>query len=215
MKRVLIFFLSFIFVSSLYAKAEKWIIDDAHTKIGFEISHLLISSVEGRYNKFGGEIVYDAKEKDPKVLAKTASFKVEIDASSIDTGDDKRDNHLRSPDFFNVKKKGHEKIVFKSTRVRSKDGKRLKVMGDLTINGVTKPVTIKFKYLGSATAYDVLRVAFTGKLKIKREDFNLTWNDGEVKASSVVGKVAEASGAVGSEVEIDLKVQAKRAADLK
>ena len=197
-----------------FSKTEKWIIDRDHTKIGFEVPHLLISSVEGQFNEFTGEVMYDIANKDIKDLIKRMKFNVNIKANSIDTGNEKRDTHLKSPDFFNVKKKGHESIKFQSSSVTSVNGKRFRVNGNLTINKVTKPVTIAFKYLGSAKAYGILKVAFIGKVKIKREDFGLNWNDGEVKATNFAGKIAEAAGAVGNEVKIEIKLQAKRASDL-
>lgn len=197
---------------NVFSKAEKWIIDAAHTKIGFEVSHLIISSVEGKFKTFSGDLMFDVKDTNKSL--KDFSFGVVIDSNSIDTSNDKRDKHLKSADFFDVKKKGHEKIIFKSTKVISTDGKKFKVAGSLKMAGKTKPVTIDFKYLGSADAYDVKRIAFKGSLVIKRKDFGLGWNDGEVSSTNAFGKVAEAAGAIGSEVEIEIKLEAKRSADL-
>lgn len=215
MKRILVF-ITFITMTNLsLAKVEKWIIDESHSKIGFEVPHMIISSVEGRFGKFKGEIQYDTEEKNPQAVNQTTQFMTEIETASISTENDKRDSHLKGPDFFNIKKKGHDKIMFKSNKVASNDGKRLKVSGDLTLNNVTKKVTIDMRYKGMAKAYRVNRIVFKGKLKIKREDFNLAWNDGVVKASNMAGKVAEATGAIGSEVSIQLSIQAQRAIDLK
>jgi polyisoprenoid-binding protein YceI len=197
---------------SAFAKAEKWVIDNAHTKIGFEVPHLIISSVDGKFKTFSGDLTFDLKK--PKDSVKDFSFDVSIDTNSIDTGNTKRDKHLMSADFFNVKKKGNDKITFKSTKVKTHDGKKFKVTGKFTVNGKTKEITVYFKYLGSADVYDVKRIAFTGKATIKREDFNLGWNDGEVTASNAVGKLAEAAGTIGSDVVISIKLQAKRKSDL-
>jgi len=194
---------------NLQAKTESWIIDKAHTKVGFEISHLIISSVEGRFTDFSGKLSFDLTN-----TKNTGDFKLDANVvtSSIDTGNAKRDKHLKSPDFFNATK--HKSLKFVSTSFTTSDGKSYKVTGKLTISGITKDVVFDTKFLGSAEAYDVKRVAFVGKTTIKREDFGLTWNDGEVKASTIAGKLAEATGAIGSDVTIELKVQAKRAADL-
>jgi polyisoprenoid-binding protein YceI len=199
-------------VFSAFGKAEQWVIDNAHTKIGFEVPHLIISSVDGKFKSFAGELTFDVKET--KKSARDFSFAVSIDTNSIDTGNEKRDKHLRSLDFFNVTKKGNEKITFTSKEVTTTDGKVFKVSGKFSANGKSKDITINFRYLGSAEAYDIKRIAFVGTTKIKREDFGLGWNDGEVSASNAVGKLAEAAGTIGSEVEIKIKLQAKRKADL-
>lgn len=193
-----------------YSKISNWSIDAAHSKIGFEISHLLISSVEGRFNRFSGKIKFDTEERNPTLIMKETAFEVDIDTDSIDTGNVKRDNHLKSSDFFNVKKLGHEKIKFRTKKISTTNGKKLKVTGDLTINNKTKLVTVVFKYLGAARLYDIDRIAFSGNLRIKREDFGLLWNDGAVKASTVAGKIVEATGAIGSEVKINIKIQATK-----
>ena len=184
---------------SAQAKSEKWIIDTAHSKIGFEISHLVIATVEGKFTQFSGDIFFDASDKGN--AKSSLKIKTSIDASTIDTGNEKRDQHLKSGDFFDVKK--FPKVTFVSTRVASKDNRNLKIEGDLTMAGVTKKVTLDTTYLGAVEAYDVKRIAFKATTTIKREDFGLKWND-----------VVEAGPVVGSEVTIELRIQAKRAADL-
>lgn len=186
-----------IFNSS--AKSEKWIIDTAHSKVGFEISHLVISTVEGRFTGFKGSVMFDVK--DP--LKGKAGFKIDatIDSNTIDTSNDKRDKHLRSADFFDVKK--NPKIRFVTKKVATTDGKYFKITGELTMAGKTKSVTLDTKYLGSVDAYDVKRISFKATTRVKRSDFGLTWND-----------IVEAGPVVGSEVEIEIRIQAKRAADL-
>lgn len=165
-------------------------IDPLHTKVGFSIAHLVIAEVEGRFDKFEGTILVDAK---------TAKSSVEtaIDVASIDTGIKDRDDHLRSADFFDVAK--NPKMTFKSKKV-ALSGKNLTVDGDLTIKGITKPVTLKGKYLGAVKdGYGQDKVAFDLSTTIKRQDFGLTW-------SSMV----EAGPVVGDEVTISLKVQAAK-----
>ncbi|OUR99661.1 hypothetical protein A9Q84_01160 [Halobacteriovorax marinus] len=196
---------SLILVAALFystftlAKTEAWVIDNAHSKVGFEITHLIISTVEGKFNKFSGILKFDASN--PLKSIKGFSFQTDIDAASIDTSNGKRDKHLRSADFFDVKK--NPKVKFISTKVTSKDGKKFDIHGKLTMAGVTKNVVLKTKYLGSVDAYDVKRISFVAKTTVKREDFGLTWND-----------IVESGPVVGSEVEIELRIQAKRKADL-
>jgi polyisoprenoid-binding protein YceI len=163
-------------------------IDAAHSKLGFEVPHLVVSSVEGKFTDFEGTIVVDPKLEKSKVelTAKTAS---------IDTSNKDRDEHLKSPDFFDVKK--FDKLTFKSKKV-SGTPEALKVEGDLTMHGVTKPVTLDGKYTGAVKdPWGNERIAFKATTKIKRQDFGLVWT-----------KVVEAGPVVGDEITIDLKVEA-------
>ena len=163
-------------------------LDAMHSKVGFEVSHLVIATVEGRFTDFQGELVLA-----PKVDQSTLN--VTIKTASIDTSVPKRDDHLRSADFFDATK--YPEIIFKSKKI-SGSLQALRVVGDFTMHGVTREVTLDAKYLGEVKdGYGNLKVAFDGKTKIKREDFGLKW-------SSMV----EAGPVVGSEVTIDLKVQA-------
>lgn len=167
-------------------------IDPTHSKVGFEIPHLVISSVEGRFNKYEGSITLDnAFEK--------SSFKASVDIASIDTGEPKRDDHLKSPDFFDAAK--FPKMTFASTEVKGKPDS-FKLTGDLTIHGVTKKVTFDSKFLGQVKdGYGNDKVAFQGKTKINRKDFGLTWS-----------QAVEAGPIVGDQVEITLNVQAGKPA---
>jgi len=195
----LILIAALFFSTFTLAKTETWIIDNAHSKVGFEITHLIISTVEGKFTGFNGEVQFDASA--PLKSLKGFSIKADIDASTIDTANGKRDKHLRSPDFFDVKK--NPKLTFVSTKISSTDGKKFEITGKLTMAGKTKTVVLKTKYLGSVSAYEVKRISFVAKTTVKREDFGLTWND-----------IVESGPVVGSEVEIELRIQAKRKADL-
>lgn len=199
MKKLLLVLVLSVLSLGASAKAEKWIIDTAHSKVGFEISHLVISTVEGNFSDFSGSLIFD--EKDPLKSKNLFKISADIKSSSINTNNDKRDKHLRSADFFDVAK--NPKVTFVSKKIKSKDGKKYLIEGDLGMAGKTKTVILEVKYLGSVEAYDVKRVSFKAKTTIKREDFGLTWND-----------VVEAGPVVGSEIEIELRIQAKRAADL-
>ena len=166
-------------------------IDPMHTKVGFEVPHLVISSVEGRFNSFSGEIVVPARVEESKLTAS-------IDTASVDTGIAQRDEHLRSADFFDAEK--FPKMTFLAKKV-AMDGNALKITGDLTIKGITRGVTLEGRYLGAAKdAYGNQKVAFTASTKISRKEFGLTWN-----------KAVEAGPVVGDEVTISLKVQAAKA----
>lgn len=165
-------------------------IDSAHSKVGFEVPHLVISTVEGRFTKFDGEVKLDDKfEK--------SSVKMSTDISSIDTGNGKRDDHLRSPDFFDAKKFPHMK--FESTEIKGSPD-AFQLTGNLTIKGVTKKVIFDSKYLGTVVdGFGNQKAAFSSKAKINRKDFGLNWNN-----------VVEAGPVVGDEVTIDLRLQAGR-----
>jgi len=163
-------------------------IDPVHSKVGFEIGHLVISTVEGKFDQYTGEIVAGAKPE-------AVSSNVEIQTASVNTGNGNRDKHLKSPDFFDAEK--FPKVTFKSSKIVFK-GSKIEVPGELTIKGVTKPVTLEGKYLG--TIKDMQgsdRMAAQLETKIKRNDFGLTWN-----------KMIEAGPVVGEEVTISLKIEA-------
>jgi polyisoprenoid-binding protein YceI len=149
-------------------------IDRAHTEVGFDVRHFF-NKVHGRFTDFDGTIVYD-----PKNLA-ASSVAVTIRDSSINTANDRRDNHLRTQDFFWVEK--YPTITFKSTKVLpGKDDKHFQVQGDLTIRGVTKPVTLDAEFLGMAgTAIGGMdlgtQAGFTATLTIPdRKEYGLVWN---------------------------------------
>jgi polyisoprenoid-binding protein YceI len=177
-------------------EAGQYAIDPMHSKVGFEIPHLVISTVEGSFRSFEGALEVPADFSNMKVSAKVA-----ID--SIDTGVAKRNDHLKSPDFFDAKK--HPQMSFESSAVRGSP-ESFQLEGDLTIRGVKKRVKFDGKYLGSVTdGYGNRKVAFQATTRINRKDFGLTW-------SSMV----EAGPVVGDELTISLKIQAaKQAAAVK
>ena len=184
---------SAVFALSAHAaayKAGSFPIDGSHTKVGFEIPHMVISSVDGTFSEVEGNVTLaDKFEK--------SSVKASVDVKSINTGNGKRDDHLRSPDFFDVAK--HPKMTFESTAIKGTQ-ESFKLEGKLTIHGVTKPVTFEGKYLGLVNdGFGNERVAFTATTKVNRKDFGLTWN-----------KAIEAGPVVGDELTINLKVEAAR-----
>ena len=117
-----------------FAEASTWNLDSSHTQSTFTIRHLVISNVRGEFGKTAGVVKIDDKD------VTKSSVEAEIDTASINTREQKRDDHLRSPDFFDAAK--HPKITFKSTKVEKAGKDKLKVTGDLTIHGVTKPVVL-------------------------------------------------------------------------
>ena len=174
--------------------ATQWKIDPSHTLIEFGVRHLMITTVKGRFGGVEGVITGDPSDWT------TASVDVTIDAASVDTRNQDRDNHLRSADFFDVEKYPH--ITFKSTKVTKTGENTYDIEGDLTIRGVTKPVTLKATYLGSAKdPWGNEKIGFNATTKVNRKDFGLTWN-----------APLEAGGfLVGDEVNIELEVQAVKA----
>ena len=146
-----------------------WQIDPAHTLVEFAVKHMMFATVKGRFGGVHGTIVEDAA--DPS----RSSVEVEIDAASIDTRDERRDAHLRSPDFLDVE--SYPTITFKSSRVEHAGRDRLRVIGDLTIHGTTHEVVLDTTINGRGTNPFGLEVAgFTAETTINRRDFGLTWN---------------------------------------
>lgn len=163
-------------------------VDPMHSKVGFEIPHLVISTVEGKFTGIDGKI--DLKKDFTK-----SSVEANIDIKTIDTGVEKRDDHLRSVDFFDVSK--HSKMTFKSTSIKGTP-EGFQLSGDLTIKGIKKSVTFDGKFLGNVKdGFGNQKAAFVAKTKINRKDFGLTWNS-----------AVEAGPVVGDEVTIDLRIQA-------
>jgi len=150
------------------AATETWNIDTSHSTVGFTVRHNVVSKASGRFADFNGTLMLD-----PAKLEGT-KIDVTIDAASIDTDNDKRDGHLKSPDFFDVAK--YPTITFKSTGVTPKDKETGIVKGDLTINGVTKPVELAYTVLGFTEAWGGERAGFEATTSINRKDFNVNWN---------------------------------------
>jgi len=172
------------------AYAASYTVDPAHTQIIFKVKHLAFSTVSGNFVDFEGEFDFDPDN----IVASKAS--ATIKAKSINTSNEKRDDHLRGDDFFGVEK--HPELTFLSKEIKNVKGNSFIVVGDLTINGVTKSIELDAEYSGAATdPWGNEKVAFTAESKIDRKDFGLTWN-----------KAIEAGGfVVGDEVKIVLEVQ--------
>ena len=140
-------------------------LDNSHTSLIFGVSHFGYSFTYGRFNTLAGGFSFD-KENPTE-----ASFKFEIDANTVDTNDAKRDEHLRGPDFFDVKQ--FPKITFESTSVQEA-GEGMEMVGKMTMHGVTKEVAIPFKYLGEGKGpYGKYRCGFSAQVLVQRADFGM------------------------------------------
>lgn len=160
-------------------KAGTWALDPAHSEVTFTVRHMMISKVRGTFGVKSGTFLTPENPLDARVEAT-------VDVSSIDTKDASRDNHLRSADFFDVE--NFPTMQFRSTGVRLERGETL-VDGDLTIRGVTKPVTFSFEFGGFGTdPYGNYKAGATAKAVINREEFGLTWNAALESGGVLVGK---------------------------
>jgi polyisoprenoid-binding protein YceI len=147
--------------------AGTWSLDPAHTEIGFVVRHMMVSKVRGRFEKHNATIVTASNPTESYV-------EVEVDLSSITTGNDQRDAHLRSSDFFDVETS--PAMTFRSTAIRP-NGEDFLVDGDLTIRGVTRPITLKVEVGGfGPDAYGGIRSGFSATAEINRRDFGVNWN---------------------------------------
>lgn len=164
-------------------------IDPSHSVVEFQVRHLGLAKVRGRFNDFSGtiEIADDPLE---------SRVDVTIEAASIDTREENRDNHLRTDDFLDVA--NHPTLEFHSTEV-TLDGEAATVRGDLTVRGVTRPVTLDLEFEGAAVdPWGNYRLGCSATTEVNREDFGLTWNQALETGGWLVGKT----------VRIDLSVEA-------
>jgi polyisoprenoid-binding protein YceI len=146
-----------------------YVLDPAHTRIGFVARHAMVTKVRGQFNEFEGSGVVDASDFTKSTVTVT------IQAASIDTRNEQRDAHLRSNDFLAMEE--YPQITFTSTGIQQIGPTSVELTGDLTIRGVTNTVTIPFEFEGAATdPYGNLRVGFDGSVVINRKDYGVTWN---------------------------------------
>jgi polyisoprenoid-binding protein YceI len=169
--------------------AGKYAIDPIHTDIGFTVRHMAVSKVRGRFDTFEGALDIAEDPADSRVS-------VAIDAGSVDTRDETRDNHLRTNDFFDVE--NHPTWKFESTAVHSVGSTEWKVDGDLSIRGVTRPVTLDVSLEGVVKdPYGNLRVGFSASTSIDRDDYGVSF-----------GAVMEAGGLVVAK-KVDIHIEAE------
>ncbi len=182
--------LTLLLASAGVALPDVWEVDTAHSSAQFAVRHMMVATVRGTFGDVRGTVIYDPKEP-----AKS-SVQATVAVASIDTREPKRDAHLKSADFFDAE--NHPTMTFRSTKVEPAGSGMLKVTGDLTIRGVTKPVV--FEVEGPMPAVNTgraIKSGATGTAKIKRSDFGLTWN-----------RVLETGGVVvGDEVTITVDLE--------
>ncbi len=145
-----------------------WIIDSAHSSVGFAVKHLMVSTVRGQFKDFRAELDLDTDD------LTRSQVRAEIDAASLDTREEKRDEHLRSADFFDVSQ--HPTLIFQSRRIE-RAGEAYRVVGDLTIRGTTREVVLDLDYAGlQQSPWGDTRTGFSLHGSINRKDFGLNWN---------------------------------------
>ena len=191
MRKALVAFLAITatVMMALPAAAVDWKLDSAHSSVTFEVKHLAISKVKGAFGEFSGTVTGEPDKPE------TFAVEVVIQVASVNTGNTDRDDHLRSPDFFNADE--FATMTFKSTGVKM-DGDEGVLMGELTLHGVTKPVELELEYAGMVTdPWGKTRMGFSAEGEIDRRDFGLTWS----KAMETGGLV------VAHDVEIELEIE--------
>ena len=173
--------------------ADKYTVDPSHSSIGFAVRHMVVSKVKGYFNEYTATILYDDKD-----ITKS-SAEVTIKTASIDTRDAKRDEHLRTPDFFDAAK--YPEITFKSKRIE-KSGEGFVAVGDLTMRGVTKEIQLPFTFAGVVTdPWGNTRLGLSASTKLNRQDYGVSWS-----------KSLDSGGLVVSDdVEIAIEIEAIKA----
>ncbi|HSE64784.1 MAG TPA: YceI family protein [Thermoanaerobaculia bacterium] len=181
----------FALSAASHAATETYLFDKSHSKVGFQIRHWL-TKVEGRFTEYDGKILID-REKPAN-----SSVEMTIQASSIDTGQERRDNHLRSADFFEVEK--YPTITFRSSKVVPKEKDLYEVTGDLTMHGVTKTIVAPVRHTGFLNLGKQEKAGFEITFPINRKDYGIVWN-----------RTADQGGVMlGDEVEISVLVEANK-----
>ena len=183
-----------ILLVAVPAVAGTWTIDQSHSVLNFKIRHIF-SKTGGTFGEWGGSLEFDGA--DPATLAGTVTIKT----ASINTENEDRDNHLRSPDFFNVEE--FPTITFVSKSAEQRDGEWV-LVGDFTMLEVTKEIEIPFEFMGSgANPWGQTVAGFSGSVTVNRKDFGMVWN-----------KALDAGGAIlGEDVTIDLEIEAVEQSD--
>lgn len=176
--------------STQTAHAETWNIDSSHSKVGFEVTHMMISTVQGHFGEFSGQLELNSK-------GRVTSLNGAVNVSSVDTNDAKRDEHLQQDDFFSAA--AFPKISFKSTKVKGSHEKGYLVEGELTIREITKTVTLTLApFKGPITdGWGNTRVATVASTEINRQEYGVTWSAALDSGGLVVS----------DEVDIEIKLE--------
>jgi polyisoprenoid-binding protein YceI len=169
----------------------QWNLDTVHSSVNFSVRHMVISKVRGHFTQFSGTLDFD------EARPQAAKLEVKVQTASINTNDAQRDAHLKSADFFDVEK--YPEMTYKSSSVEVVDKNHFRVHGQLTLHGVTKPVTLDVEYAGHGRdPWGGERAGFTATGRVNRKDFGLSYN-----------QTLEAGGVmVGEQVDIALEVEA-------
>lgn len=194
MKRIMVVIMTIVLMVPLNVLAATYTLDPVHTTVGFKVKHLMIANVKGDFEKFAGTVIIDEKD-----ITKS-NVTVSIEMASINTSNAKRDEHLRSGDFFDVAK--FPVMTFQSTKVERSGADTLKVTGNLTIKGVTKQVvlTVEGPSAEIKSPQGVVKRGASAVAKINRQDFGVSWNK-KLDAGAVV---------VGDEVQISIEAELDR-----
>ena len=194
MRKALLPLLLLVLFAPLAQAAETWVIDKTHSDVTFKVRHF-VANAKGRFTDFTGTIVKD--DSDPK----NSSVVFAIKTASIDTDDKRRDDHLRSADFFDAEK--HPEISFRSTEVKPLGKNQYSVTGQLTMHGITKEVVLPVTFLGSLQhPSGAVKGGFSTEVTLNRKDYGITWNRALDEGSFVLGEDVS--------IEINLEVDQKK-----
>jgi polyisoprenoid-binding protein YceI len=176
---------------AIHAQTQAYNIDPVHTYIGFKARHMMVSDVKGNFERFSGTIHLDPARME------ASSVEVSIETASLTTKNEKRDGHLKSPDFFDAA--AFPTLTFKSKKV-TKQGDQWVAVGDLTMRGVTKEISLPFTLAGPVAAGENSLIGVSAQTKVNRQDFGVSWN-----------KTLDAGGVVvGDMVTIEIEVEARK-----
>ena len=182
--------LAVIFTIGTAAHADVWQIDKAHSKVGFSVRHMVISNVQGEFADYTGTINFDGKNVEIGIVDIT------IQTASISTANEKRDADLKSPNFFDAAK--FPTLTFKSKKITKGAGNKFTMVGDLTMKGVTKEVSLDCEFNGTVNdPWGNVRAGFSGTTVVNRQDYGLSW----------ANKLADGSMVVGNDVTIKLEIE--------
>lgn len=177
-------------VNAQQSRQQTWKLDKAHSDIGFAVKHMVIATVKGEFQDYDGAIVFDGENVETGLVDFT------INVVSINTGIERRDNHLKSADFFDVEK--YPTIKFKSKKIVRGEDNQFKIIGDLTIKDITKEVTLDAVYHGKVTdSNGATRAGFSAGTTIKRHEFNIKWDN----------KLRDGSLVAGEDVKIEIEAE--------
>ena len=173
-------------MSAVGVRAESWSFDKVHSSIGFSVRHMVISKTNGSFGDYSGKVVFDGKN------VENGSVEITIQMNSLDTKNEKRDGHLKSPDFLDAVK--FPTMIFISKKINKKSGNYYDIVGDLTLKDVTREVTLDAEFYGSLQdPMGNTKAGFSAKTTINRQDFNVSWSNAMKDGSLIVGNDVEIS----------------------